>query len=109
MPITDEFEARLRGTLLSIFRIATVQWKDNSGLFEARDNTDAAFVVVRGASPVAANDFVTKSFLTLQNAYNGGATITTASSVPVALILTSGGTSPSSRGDRPRRSIAFAT
>jgi hypothetical protein len=95
MPVTDEFIPRLRGTLLPLFRVGSVQWKDNGGAFEARDDTDAAFVIVSGASPVGADDFVTlgslSTLVTLQTAYNGGATITTASSTPVALTLTSGG------------------
>jgi hypothetical protein len=37
--------------------------KDNSGAVEFRNQADDDFVVVRGADPVAANDFVTKRYM----------------------------------------------
>jgi len=37
--------------------------KNNSGVFEHRNNADSDFVVARGAHPVGDNDFVTKYYL----------------------------------------------
>lgn len=37
--------------------------KNNSDVIEFRNQADSGFVVVRGADPVAANDFVTKKYL----------------------------------------------
>jgi hypothetical protein len=95
MAATDEIFPRLRGTRLPLFRVGSVQWQDSGGAFEARDDTNAAFAVVRGSSPVGNDDFVTlgslSTLVTLQTAYNGGAGITTALSTPVAFTLTSGG------------------
>ena len=63
MASTDELLSRLRGTLQTIFRIGTVQWKDSSGAVEARNTGDTGYVVARGADPVGNNDFVTKQYL----------------------------------------------
>lgn len=62
MPIA-EFR-KLAGTIASAFKIGLggPQIKNNSGIIEARNNADSAFTVVRGASPVADNDLVTKLY-----------------------------------------------
>jgi hypothetical protein len=39
------------------------QVKANAGNLEGRDATDAAFVIVRGATPVGANDLATKAYV----------------------------------------------
>lgn len=51
----------LRGIAGSIFQLGFggPQWKNNAGVFEARNATDAGFVLVRGATPVGPDDFVT--------------------------------------------------
>lgn len=56
--------SKLRGTIETIFQIGLggPQIKNNSGVIEARDSADAAFVKVRGLDPAAANDFVTKGY-----------------------------------------------
>src|SRR5258708_5757721 len=59
------FFDKLRGTIESIFQIGLggPQVKNNAGALEARDPADAAFVVVRGATPLAANDLTTKAYV----------------------------------------------
>lgn len=37
-------------------------WNNNAGAFESRNATNNAFAIVRGATPVAANDLVTKAY-----------------------------------------------
>jgi len=56
---------KLRGTIESIFQIGLSgpQIKNNAGLFEMRNDTDAAFVVTRGATPVGVNDYTTKAYV----------------------------------------------
>ncbi len=56
--------SKIRGTIESAFQLGLngPQWKANAGNIEARNATDAAFVIVRGATPVAANDLVTKAY-----------------------------------------------
>lgn len=51
----------LRGIVGSIFQLGAggPNWKNNAGAFEARNATDSAFTIVRGAPPVGPNDFVT--------------------------------------------------
>ena len=58
MAASDQIIARLRGTLLSIFRIGTVQWKDNSGVVEAKNTGDTALAKVRGADAAGTTDLV---------------------------------------------------
>lgn len=52
---------QLSGIAGSLFQIGFggPKWKNNGGALEARNPTDAGFVVVRGAAPVGADDFVT--------------------------------------------------
>lgn len=56
--------SKIRGTTESLFQlgISGPQIKNNSSVVEARDSGDAAFVIVRGADPIAANDLVTKNY-----------------------------------------------
>lgn len=68
MAVSDWIAARLRGTAQSLFRIGlssttSVQLKNSAGVLEARDATDAAYIVGRGATPVAANDWATKDYV----------------------------------------------
>jgi len=55
---------KLRGTIETIFRLglAGPQIKNNSGVIEIRNAADDGYAVVRGGLPVAANDFVIKSY-----------------------------------------------
>lgn len=54
------FYSKIRGTIETILQLGLggPQLKNNSGVIEARNATDAGFVVGRGADPVAANDWV---------------------------------------------------
>jgi hypothetical protein len=56
--------SKIRGTIETVFQIGLggPQVKANAGNLEARNAADAAFVIVRGATPVAANDLVTKAY-----------------------------------------------
>ena len=91
--------SNLRGVLANLFQIGGptgVNLKENSGALEARDSGDAAFVIVRGDDPVGLNDLVTKGYgdtnytETLQEAYDNGATITTAGATDIEFTLSSG-------------------
>ncbi len=55
------FFDKLRGTIETIFKIGIggPQLKNNAGVIESRNATDAGFVKHRGADAVAGNDFVT--------------------------------------------------
>jgi hypothetical protein len=57
--------SKLRGTAETLFQVGLggPQAKNNAGNLEARNATDAAFVIVRGATPVAANDLATKAYV----------------------------------------------
>jgi hypothetical protein len=57
--------SKIRGTIETIFQLGLggPQLKNNAGVIEARNPTDAAYVVVRGLDPVAANDFATKNYV----------------------------------------------
>lgn len=69
MALTDWIPSNLRGTLQSLFRLGkpsdatSIQIKNNAGALEARNSTDAAFVIGRGLDPVTANDWVTLGYL----------------------------------------------
>lgn len=56
---------RLRGTVLSIFQIGKggPQLKNNGGLIEARNASDAGLVIVRGGTPVDVSDLTTKGYV----------------------------------------------
>ena len=56
--------SKIRGTIETAFQLGLKgpQWKNNAGIIESRDAADAAFVIVRGATPVNANDLVTKAY-----------------------------------------------
>lgn len=65
--------ARILGTVSSYFQLggpSGPRLKNNGGAVDARNATDAAYVNVRGADPVAANDLVTKEYGDLN--YGGG-------------------------------------
>lgn len=49
MAVTDHILPRLRRTLQSIFRIGSIQVKDNSGVAEVRDSSDSAYVDFKAA------------------------------------------------------------
>jgi hypothetical protein len=53
----------ISGTLFSLGLTSTINLKNNSGVFEARDSTDAAYIIGRGAAPVGPNDWVIFSVL----------------------------------------------
>jgi hypothetical protein len=57
--------SKIRGTIETIFSLGLggPNLKNNGGVVENRNAADAAFVVARGADPVAANDFVTLEYL----------------------------------------------
>ena len=59
---------KLRGTTQSTFRIGISgpQLKNNSGVIEARDSTDAGFAIMRGATPVGNDDLTHKSYVDTQ-------------------------------------------
>lgn len=67
--------SKVRGTIETIFQIGLggPQVKNNAGVIEARDATDAGYVKVRGADPAAANDFVTKGYADTNYADGTGA------------------------------------
>lgn len=99
---------KIRGVIGSLFQVGSTDatpgpnLKNNGGVLDVRDSGDAAYVNVRGADPVIADDLVTKRYgdanylgggaATLQSAYNAGNTIVTA--VPnLDFTLTGGGLS----------------
>jgi hypothetical protein len=57
--------SKIRGTIETAWQIGLggPQVKANAGNLEARNAADAAFVIVRGATPVAANDLATKAYV----------------------------------------------
>ncbi len=57
--------SKIRGTLETIFQIGKggPQAKNNAGVVEFRDASDAAFAIVRGADPVGNTDLATKSYV----------------------------------------------
>jgi hypothetical protein len=56
---------KIRGTIETRFQISLggPQWKNNAGNIEARNPADSGFVIGRGATPVAANDWATKAYV----------------------------------------------
>lgn len=54
----------IKGTVSSFFHIGKrgPQWKNNSGVIEAKNFADSAYAKVRGATPVDDNDLVTKYY-----------------------------------------------
>ena len=53
--------SKIRGTIETLFQLGLggPQLKNNSSVIEARNSTDAGFVVVRGATAISGNDLVT--------------------------------------------------
>ena len=81
-----EFNTNLRGTTETRFRVGKggSQLKKISGsVMEVRDDTDAAYAIMRGLDPVGAQDFVTKSF---HEANNDGADGDKTVVLPLALV-----------------------
>jgi hypothetical protein len=78
------FFSKIRGTIESLFSIGIdgPQIKNNAGIIEFRDDTDAAFVIARGLAPVGDNDLVTKKYHDDNNASANGLTIV---KMPLAL------------------------
>lgn len=71
--------------------------KNNVGVFEARDNADAAYIIGRGADPVGNNDWVTLQYLNANGGnyqviqYTitaaGGATQDSVTSIPAGAVV----------------------
>lgn len=94
---------KLRGTSEQLFSLLfgtnRVQLKNNAGVLEARDDADAAFVIGRGATPVAANDWVTKAYadalvgsgavkIEIRIPIGTAAATSSATSIPIGAIVT---------------------
>jgi len=74
--LSDIVLSRLRGTRLSLFRLLDVQWsRESATAIGARNDTDAAYVNVRGLAAVASNDFITKAQLDLVAGGTGSAVL----------------------------------
>jgi len=76
--------SKIRGTVETLFQLGLTgpQLKNNSGIVEMRDATDAAFVITRGLDPVGNNDYVTKLYFDNNNAAANGLTVV---ALPLAL------------------------
>lgn len=92
--------SKIRGTIESAFQIglAGPQIKNNSSVLEARNSADSGFVVVRGASPVAANDLVTKQYadtlskpLIVANQFDGSTSLPSNSGTEQFYVVTTTG------------------
>jgi hypothetical protein len=93
--------SKIRGTAETLFQLGLggPQLKNNASVIEARDNADAAFVIVRGATPVAANDLTTKAYVDsggasgdvaeIRFAINTTATQNSVTSIPAGAFITS--------------------
>ena len=57
--------SKIRGTIESLWQIGLggPNLKNNGGVIESRNAGDSAFAVVRGATPVGANDLATKAYV----------------------------------------------
>jgi len=57
--------SKIRGTIETLFRVGIggPNLKNNGGVVEARNAGDAAFAIVRGATPTAPNDLTTKAYV----------------------------------------------
>lgn len=57
--------SKIRGTIETIWQIGLggPQVKNNAGNVDMRNAGDTAYVIVRGATPVAANDLATKAYV----------------------------------------------
>ena len=62
-------KSKIRGTTETAFQIGLggPQLKDDTGEIDARNAADAAYVNVRGADPIIADDLVTKRYVTAPN------------------------------------------
>jgi hypothetical protein len=56
---------KIRGTIETLFQLGLggPNLKNNSGVIEARDAGDASYAIMRGATPVGANDLATKAYV----------------------------------------------
>lgn len=68
------FFSKIRGTFYTLLQLggkAGAQWKSVAGpIMEARNATDAAYIIVRGLNPVGAQDFATKTYVDTANTAN---------------------------------------
>jgi hypothetical protein len=58
--------SKLRGTMEQLFQFGGPtgsQLKNNVGALEGRNSADSGFAIVRGATPIAANDLATKAYV----------------------------------------------
>jgi hypothetical protein len=95
--------SKIRGTIETIFQIGLggPQVKNNAGNVDVRNSTDTGYVIVRGATPVAANDLATKAYVdsgstildggiqTIQFAIGTGSTANSATSIPSGALIMS--------------------
>lgn len=92
--------SKLRGTIETIFQIGLggPQIKNNAGALEMRNLSDSAFVITRGLTPVAANDYATKAYVDsggasgavqeIRFAIGTGALQTSTTSIPANAFIT---------------------
>jgi len=59
------YRRKIIGTIENIFQLGLggPNWKNNSGIIEARDAGDTAFAIVRGLTPSNDNDLATKNYV----------------------------------------------
>lgn len=57
--------SKIRGTINTAWQIGLggPNWNNNAGNLEAQNSSISGFVIVRGATPVAANDLATKAYV----------------------------------------------
>lgn len=64
MAFREKIESFISDSILFGLATATrVRLKNNAGIFEARNNADAAYIIGRGADPVGNDDWVTLRYL----------------------------------------------
>jgi hypothetical protein len=91
---------KLRGTIETIVQIGLggPNLKNNAGAIEARNATDTGFAIARGATPIAANDLVTKAYADAGDLGVGGgvqeirvavalATVSSVAGIPIGAIV----------------------
>jgi hypothetical protein len=90
--------SKIRGTIETIFQIGLggPQLKNSSGVVEARNSSDAAYAIVRGATPVGNDDLATKSYVDAGSALGaikqirfviGTSTVSSATSIPANAVV----------------------
>jgi hypothetical protein len=92
--------SKIRGTIETIYQIGLggPQIKNNSGALEMRNSSDTTFVITRGLTPVAANDYATKAYVDsggasgavqeIRFAIGTGASQASATSIPASAYVT---------------------